>query len=130
MFSRSASSNSARVGGRAARGSTVTATRPLYSEPPRDRAALDANRTTGRAIVHAMACPFCHQPATAFPVGFTWWGGVLGPKLLHHAKCSACGRAYNAKTGKSNTTGIVIYSVVVGAIVLALMLAVLPRLLR
>jgi uncharacterized protein (DUF983 family) len=46
----------------------------------------------------------------------TWWGGALGPYLLTHVKCPECGMTYNGKTGQSNTTAIIIYSVVVGAI--------------
>lgn len=60
-------------------------------------------------------CPSCRS-AQAQPVKFTWWGGMLGPKLLHHVKCEQCGAQYNGKTGQSNTRGIIIYSVIVGAI--------------
>jgi hypothetical protein len=42
-------------------------------------------------------------------VGFTWWGGMLGPKLFTHVKCAQCGQAYNGKTGRSNDTAIAIY---------------------
>jgi len=53
-------------------------------------------------------CPACgsgeHQPAS-----FTWWGGLLGPKLLNHVTCSGCGTSFNAKTGKSNNVAIGIY---------------------
>jgi uncharacterized protein (DUF983 family) len=63
--------------------------------------------------VNAFApCPKCNN-ALAERVKFTWWGGVLGPKLLSHVKCGACGSKYNGKTGKDNTTGIAIYFVVV-----------------
>lgn len=62
-------------------------------------------------------CPFCNA-SNAEKVKFTWWGGLIGPKLLKHVKCLACGKGYNGKTGKDNTTNIVIYSVVVGLIVL------------
>lgn len=65
------------------------------------------------------ACPQCGQ-SSAEKVNFTWWGGILGPKILKHVKCKACGKAYNGKTGRDNTTGIVIYSAVVAVIVLGL----------
>ena len=58
------------------------------------------------------SCPKCRASA-AEKVKFTWWGGVLGPKVLSHVKCNACGHKYNGKTGQDNTTGIIIYSVVV-----------------
>lgn len=64
-------------------------------------------------------CPKCGG-AAAERMNFTWWGGMLGPKILTHVKCPVCKTAYNGKTGKDNTTNIVIYSVVfaVGAFIL------------
>ena len=56
-------------------------------------------------------CPKC-QNTTATPVSFTWWGGLIGPKILSHVKCGKCGACYNGKSGKENTTGIIIYTVV------------------
>lgn len=64
-------------------------------------------------------CPKCNQ-STAEKLRFTWWGGLLGPKILTHVQCRSCGHKYNGKTGKDNTTGIIIYSVVVGVLVLGL----------
>jgi hypothetical protein len=61
-------------------------------------------------------CPKCTTPDPK-QVKFTWWGGLLGPKLLSHVKCVNCGSAYNGKSGKSNTQGIVIYSLVAVGIV-------------
>jgi len=51
-------------------------------------------------------------------MSFTWWGGLIGPRVLTHVKCPGCGYAYNGKSGKDNTIGIVIYSIIVGAVVL------------
>jgi transposase-like protein len=56
-------------------------------------------------------CPLCSS-STAAPVGYSLWGGILGPKLLTHVKCSECGTTYNGKTGQSNATGIAVYLVV------------------
>jgi hypothetical protein len=53
-------------------------------------------------------CPHCGF-SYAKPAGFTWWGGVLGPKLFNHVTCLQCHRGYNGKTGKSNDTAIAIY---------------------
>jgi hypothetical protein len=58
-------------------------------------------------------CPQCQTAEAVQPVSFTWWGGVIGPKLLTHVKCQKCGTAYNGKTGQSNTTGILIYTGVI-----------------
>lgn len=63
-------------------------------------------------------CPKC-QNTQATAVTFTWWGGLVGPKLLSHVACTLCGAKYNGKTGRSNTAGIVVYSVVVFFVLLA-----------
>jgi len=57
-------------------------------------------------------CPQCNV-SNANPVRFTWWGGLLGPKLFTHVKCQQCGTAYNGKSGKSNMTNIIIYFVAI-----------------
>ena len=67
-------------------------------------------------------CPKCNSDQYS-KVGFSWWGGVLGPKLFNHVKCDGCGATFNSKTGKPNTTAIIIYSIVVSAIVIALVVA-------
>ena len=72
--------------------------------------------------MNVASCPSCSN-SNATPVRFTWWGGFLGPKLFKVVKCSACNKQYNGKTGRPNTTAIIIY---VGAgviIVLAFLLA-------
>ena len=53
-------------------------------------------------------CPQCQSPHLTRPT-FTWWGGLLGPKLLNHTVCGGCGLGFNAKNGKSNSTAIGIY---------------------
>jgi hypothetical protein len=65
------------------------------------------------------ACPQCQSTDVA-QVSFTWWGGVLGPKLLNHVQCCKCGTTFNGKTGASNTTGIVIYSIIVFALAMVI----------
>ncbi|MBK8610440.1 MAG: hypothetical protein IPL84_11020 [Chitinophagaceae bacterium] len=57
-------------------------------------------------------CPKCGSKIIT-KVKYTWWGGVLGPRLLHHTKCETCNYRFNGKTGKSNTPGIIIYSVLI-----------------
>ena len=68
-------------------------------------------------------CPTCQRP-DAEQMKFTWWGGLLGPRLLTHVKCKGCGTAYNGKTGQSNTTNIVIYSVVLAVIGIAIVVLI------
>ncbi|HKR01138.1 MAG TPA: hypothetical protein VJT09_10720 [Pyrinomonadaceae bacterium] len=69
-------------------------------------------------------CPRCTRPDPE-KMKFTWWGGVIGPRMFSHVKCRWCGMTYNGKTGKSNTTNIVIYSVIVFIIFLGIGVAVL-----
>ena len=66
------------------------------------------------------ACPNCGQ-SVAKRVGYTWWGGAVGPRMFTHVKCQNCGQQYNGKTGQSNTRSIAIYVVVSFAITFALM---------
>jgi len=47
---------------------------------------------------------------------------------LTHVKCQACGKQYNGKTGKDNTTNIAIYFVVVGLLCLGLVVVVFAAL--
>jgi hypothetical protein len=53
-------------------------------------------------------CPNCGG-TLATKVGFSWWGGLLGPKLLSHVKCANCRTKYNGQTGHYNTLGIAVY---------------------
>lgn len=68
-----------------------------------------------------LRCPRCGSPMVK-PVKFTWWGGLLGPKMLKHTKCDSCSFTFNAKTGKSNTTAIIIYQVVAFGIAIGIFL--------
>ena len=70
-------------------------------------------------------CPKCRCPGRAEPVRMTWWGGLLGPKLFSHVKCSQCSTAYNGKTGKSNKTVIGIYLAVSTLVCLGIGLLIL-----
>ncbi len=60
-------------------------------------------------------CPECESDS-AERVKFTWWGGLLGPKLFTHVKCGECGTTYNGKTGKSNNVAIALYLIIPGVI--------------
>jgi transposase-like protein len=71
-------------------------------------------------------CPRCRRPDPE-KVNFTWWGGMLGPRMLTHVKCRGCGLAYNGKTGESNDTKITIYFIVgtVVSLVIGILLVLL-----
>jgi hypothetical protein len=72
-----------------------------------------------------MECPRCHVQGEPRPVGFTWWGGLIGPKMLDHVECPQCRARFNGKTGRSNTTAIAIYMSAVGAIAFVLVYALM-----
>jgi hypothetical protein len=74
---------------------------------------------------HPRRCPHCKEMAVASPVGFTWWGGMLGPSLLNHVQCKDCRGRYNGKSGKPNTTAIAIYLVVVSLIAFGALFALM-----
>lgn len=61
--------------------------------------------------IETAPCPRCGLDR-AVPVGYSWWGGALGPKILNHVKCLHCSATFNSKTGKSNNVGITVYIVV------------------
>jgi len=68
-------------------------------------------------------CPKCGS-TDINKIGYTWWGGALGPKMLNHVKCNHCGTTYNGKTGASNTMTILLYNlaVIIVAILIYLLL--------
>ncbi|MFM9903582.1 MAG: hypothetical protein ACKVQJ_03300 [Pyrinomonadaceae bacterium] len=74
-------------------------------------------------------CPKCGA-ADPKMVNFTWWGGVLGPKLLTHVKCLNCGNKYNGKSGKDNTANIALYFVAAGVAAFVVMFVGLAFLAR
>ncbi len=69
-------------------------------------------------ILHSDGCPVCGSQNVA-PVTYTWWGGVIGPKILHHTKCKDCKHTYNRKTRQTNTKAIILYSVIIFVVMFA-----------
>jgi hypothetical protein len=57
-------------------------------------------------------CPNCGAPGDAHKVGFTWWGGILGPAIISCVKCNECGTGYNGTHGDYNGKRILIYHLV------------------
>jgi len=74
-------------------------------------------------MTNFVPCPQCGTPDPK-RVGFTWWGGAVGPRILSHVKCQNCKTKYNGKSGASNTTGIVIYSLVVFVLAFVLIIGI------
>ena len=74
--------------------SAPAATINASTRPPRYRGCRRARSARGRR---------CSK------VGFTWWGGALGPKLFSVVRCGGCKAQYNGKTGSSLTKTIIVY---------------------
>ena len=68
-------------------------------------------------------CPQCRSTMVK-RVGFSWWGGVLGPSLFCHCKCGRCGATFNGKTGASNAGPIAAYVIISCVLVLVIVLLV------
>ncbi len=83
---------------------------------------LSIKKAASTVVANSVACPKCGSSAIK-RIGFTWWGGALGPRLLNHVKCNTCGATYNGKTGESNTIGIAIYTIVVFIIAIVVLVA-------
>ncbi len=56
-------------------------------------------------------CPKC-QSSDVKRVTYTWWGGILGPKLFNLVRCNQCGEQFNGRTGASSKKAIRIYFLV------------------
>ncbi len=64
-------------------------------------------------------CPKCGRSA-AEKLGWSFWGGYLGPRLFHQVKCKFCGTTYNGKTGKSTTVPVILLNVIVLVVLLVI----------
>ena|SRR5689334_9968471 len=68
-------------------------------------------------------CPKCGQYAGQEPK-FTWWGGMIGHKLIGHVQCKACGYGFNKTSGKSTAVPIAIYCIVSFIVVVGVIIMV------
>jgi hypothetical protein len=91
-----------------------------WGQPPQNPYQAP-NAPTPGAPWTGLGCPRCGSAYTHQPT-FTWWGGILGPKLLNHTICNGCHLGFNARTGKDNTGAIAIYFGVVFSIVIFLVI--------
>ena len=72
-------------------------------------------------------CPVCRTEDDYRVPTFTFWGGMIGHRVLNHVYCNNCGTGFNVKTGKSNLMRIILYQVVI--LVVLVPLFMLPMLL-
>jgi hypothetical protein len=66
------------------------------------------------------ACPQCSSTRTS-EVKYTWWGGILGPKMMNLQKCEDCRFHFNRKTNKGVANAIIVYNLVVVAVSLVIL---------
>jgi hypothetical protein len=57
-------------------------------------------------------CPKCRHK-NAIEVKFTWWGGIIGPKMFNVVKCLECGTQFNGDKGKLLNDVIIIYLIII-----------------
>lgn len=93
-----------------------------YHPPKTDQPAPPPGPSNQQLAPGPGVCPQC-SISDFKKLSFTWWGGALGPRMFSHVKCNGCGATFNEKTGKPNTTAIIIYSVVVSVIVIGVFVA-------
>jgi hypothetical protein len=72
-------------------------------------------------------CPGCGGGPIAAP-SFTWWGGLVGHKLLNVEQCMSCRRWWVKGTVQPGGTRVIVY--LVAGIVLGLIVGVLFVILR
>lgn len=65
-------------------------------------------------------CPNCECDDVKVP-SFTWWGGAIGAFVLRHRICRLCSFAFNAKTGASNRSAILVYVLATNSVLVAVM---------
>ncbi|MGY8770854.1 MAG: hypothetical protein ACKVH8_20785 [Pirellulales bacterium] len=89
-----------------------------YESPKAPQAPPAAPPKTNSDYTGA-ACPNCGTSDAKAP-SFTFWGGVIGHKILSHVICNGCRKGFNSKSGKSNLGNIIMYQVVLFAIIIAI----------
>ena len=90
--------------------------RPRPVEDDEDAPPQRKRRKSGGEWAECPSCGACD----ATRVRWTWWGGLVGPMIINTVRCNDCGTKYNGVHGDSNTTRIVIYTVVAGLISLVI----------
>ena len=75
-------------------------------------------------VIRSLSPCFKCGNSLARKVKFTWWGGLIGPKMFHHVKCVECGQLFNSKSGRSNSTAIAIYFIVTLTLALAVIYSI------
>ncbi|HVS39440.1 MAG TPA: hypothetical protein VMS17_28035 [Gemmataceae bacterium] len=105
--------------------------RPDYDDPRRrpprdDDYPPDPRMMRRRRGPEWAPCPSCGcEDATK--IGWTFWGGWIGPAIINCVRCHRCGTTYNGVHGDYNGGRIAIYvvvSIVIGLIVGGVIVAI------
>jgi hypothetical protein len=80
-------------------------------QPPAPAVDRAMSPGVSNLVPEVAPCPKC-QARSASKVGFTWWGGAIGPRIFSVVKCQSCGTQYKGKTGKKLTLTIIVYQLV------------------
>lgn len=54
------------------------------------------------------SCPRCNSSDIS-KVEYSWWGGLLGPYLVHEVRCKKCGTSYDGSSGRNIKKPIALY---------------------
>jgi hypothetical protein len=66
-------------------------------------------------------CPRCAS-SDIHKVDYSWWGGLIGPALVHQVRCKKCGKIYDGTTGKDISRRLRLYLIVMIALFLLIMI--------
>lgn len=61
------------------------------------------------------ACPRC-KSSDVHKVEYSWWGGLIGPGLVHQLRCKKCGMTYDGVSGTNITKRVSAY-ITVGLVI-------------
>jgi len=56
-------------------------------------------------------CPRCNS-SEIFKVEYSWWGGLLGPVLVHQVRCKKCGLTYDGSSGRNIKQPVTLYFII------------------
>ncbi len=90
---------------------------PTNQPPPPSNLPPNPQQMRVQGTGMSAPCPQCQNTQTG-TVGFTWWGGVLGPRIFSVVRCLNCGLQYNGKKGTRIGGSIALYYGIVFGIVI------------
>jgi transposase-like protein len=88
-----------------------------YASPGEAQSPAGASAPSSGGSSGSVRCPSCGGDQIKVP-SFTWWGGAIGHRIIHHVICRSCGKGFNSRTGQSNTKNIILYQVVIAIILI------------